>query len=167
MPVRKLISHSRDCCLKLRSILQAALNYFQIRTGGRLILSGGSQWAVAALSISVLPNSVNLYILSQVLVDTSGSLIDFLTSWSVHSTEVVTMFSCRQGGGGYKSTEEIIVWGLEGCRQTEINSREVAAPWQQDNPWWWVIMGNVEKVDRPADDLFVLPSRRGINPEDP
>ena len=77
------------------------------------------------------------------------------------------MFSCRQGGGGYKSTEEIIVGGLEGCRQTEINSREVAAPWQQDNPWWWVIMGNVEKVDRPADDLFVLPSRRGINPDDP
>ena len=28
-------------------------------------------------------------------------------------------------------------------------------------------MGNVEKVDRPADDLIVLPSRRGINPDDP
>jgi hypothetical protein len=28
-------------------------------------------------------------------------------------------------------------------------------------------MGNVEKVDRPADDLFVLPPRRGINPDDP
>ena len=28
-------------------------------------------------------------------------------------------------------------------------------------------MGNVEKVDRAAYDLFVLPSRRGLNPEDP
>lgn len=29
------------------------------------------------------------------------------------------------------------------------------------------IMGNVEKVHRAADDLFVLPSMRGLNPEDP
>jgi hypothetical protein len=28
-------------------------------------------------------------------------------------------------------------------------------------------MGNVEKVDWAADNLFVLPSRRGLNPEDP
>ena len=28
-------------------------------------------------------------------------------------------------------------------------------------------MCNVEKVDQAADDLFVLPSRRGINPDDP
>jgi hypothetical protein len=46
-------------------------------------------------------------------------------AWSIRSTKVVTLLSCR--GRCYKCTEAITVWGLGWCKQTEINFTEVTS----------------------------------------